>query len=55
VLAGARGQVPVDLDALCLLAERIGTLLLAERLHLVEANPVIAGATAATAVDLLIR
>lgn len=55
LLAGARGQVPVDLDALCLLAERIGTLLLAERLHLVEANPVIAGATAATAVDLLIR
>lgn len=55
VLVGARGQEPVDLDALCLLAEGIGTLLLAEGVTVVEANPVIADASGATAVDLLIQ
>ncbi|MFM7145429.1 MAG: acetate--CoA ligase family protein, partial [Actinomycetales bacterium] len=55
LLTGARGQASVDLEALCLLAQRIGDLLLAEQLTLVEANPVILGPSSAVAVDLLIH
>ncbi|MBU6244386.1 MAG: acetate--CoA ligase family protein [Actinomycetales bacterium] len=55
VLHGGRGQPPAGLDELCHLAERVGHLLIAGRLHLVEANPVIVGPGSAIAVDLLIR
>lgn len=55
VLTGSRGQEQIDLDGLCLLAERVGTMLLEEGLDLVEANPVILGSMSAVAVDLLVR
>jgi len=55
VLTGARGQQPVDLEGLCMLAERIAHMMVAEQLSLVEANPVIVGPSSAIAVDLLVR
>jgi succinyl-CoA synthetase beta subunit len=55
VLTGSRGQEQTDLDGLCLLAERVGTMLLEEGLDLVEANPVILRSMSAVAVDLLVR
>ena len=55
VFTGARGQQPVDLEGLCMLAERIAHMMVAEQLSLVEANPVIVGPSSAIAVDLLVR
>lgn len=51
LLAGARGGVAYDVDALCLAASRIGDLLLAEGLSLIEVNPLIVGHEDCVAVD----
>ncbi len=55
LLTGARGRPPVDLGALAGLAAGAGDLLLAERLVLLELNPVIAGPGGAVAVDAVVR
>jgi len=54
-LDGARGGAAVDLAALAALAAGAGELLLAERLTLLELNPVIAGPAGAVAVDAVAR
>jgi len=54
-LTGARGGSPVDLTALAELAAAAGDVLLAERLTLLELNPVIAGPAGAVAVDAVAR
>ena len=55
VLAGARGAAPVDIAALARLAAGAGDLLLAERLTLLELNPVIARPDGAVALDAVAR
>ena len=55
LLTGARGRPPVDLGALARLAAAAGDLLLAERLVLLELNPVIATPDGAVAVDAVAR
>jgi acetate---CoA ligase (ADP-forming) len=53
VLTGERGRLRVDLDAVAVLAARVGALLLESRLDLLELNPVIAHLGGCTAVDAL--
>lgn len=55
LLTGGRGGEPVDLAGLAGLAAATGQALLAERLSLVELNPVIATPDGAVAVDAVIR
>jgi acyl-CoA synthetase (NDP forming) len=55
LLTGGRGRVPVDLPAIAEIGCRIGELLLAERLALLEVNPLIAGPGGVIAVDALAR
>jgi acetyl-CoA synthetase len=55
LLTGARGSAPVDLSAVARLAQRVGDLLLAESLDLLELNPVLAGPSGAVAVDATAR
>jgi len=55
LFAGSRGATPIDLDALAALAVAAGRALLAERLTLVELNPVIVSASGAVAVDAVVR
>ena len=55
VLTGARGGAAVDLAALAALAAAAGELLLAERLELLELNPVIATPDGPVAVDAVAR
>jgi len=55
LFAGSRGAAPIDLDALAALAVAAGRALLAERLTLVELNPVIVSASGAVAVDAVVR
>jgi acetate---CoA ligase (ADP-forming) len=54
-LTGARGGQAVDLGSLAELAAAAGDVLLAERLTLLELNPVIAGPAGAVAVDAVAR
>jgi hypothetical protein len=55
LLVGWRGGESVDLAALAALATAAGRALLAEHLHLVELNPVIATPDGAVAVDAVLR
>jgi hypothetical protein len=55
MLGGGRGHPPVAVSALCELAAAAGQALLDEPLSLVELNPVIVTATAAVAVDAVVR
>jgi acetate---CoA ligase (ADP-forming) len=57
LLTGARGRPPVDLDALCALVARFGTLVAgaSDRLAEIEINPVMAGPDGALAVDCIAR
>ncbi len=51
VLTGGRGGVPVDVPAAARMAAAAGELLLANRLELLELNPVLVHERGATAVD----
>jgi acetate---CoA ligase (ADP-forming) len=53
LLGGGRGRQPVAIEAAAELGARLGDLLLAERLTLIELNPVVVSADAAVAVDAL--
>jgi acyl-CoA synthetase (NDP forming) len=55
LLLRARGTRPVDLGAVARLAERVGELLIADSLELIECNPVLAGPDHAVALDASIR
>ena len=57
LLTGARGRVPVDLDALCALISRFSAFAVgaAGLLQEIEINPVLAGPGGAVAVDCLAR
>jgi acetate---CoA ligase (ADP-forming) len=55
LLLGARGTRPVDVGAVARLAERIGELLIADSLELIECNPVLAGPERAVALDASVR
>jgi len=55
VLTGGRGEAPVDLRALALLAATAGELLLTHDLGLLELNPVVARADGAVALDAVAR
>jgi hypothetical protein len=55
MLAGGRGRPRVAVEALCELATAVGNALVAERLTLVELNPVIVSETSAVAVDAVVR
>jgi succinyl-CoA synthetase beta subunit len=53
-IAGGRGGEPLDLDAAAEVAVATGTILLDNRLSLVELNPVLLGREGAVAVDAVI-
>jgi acetyl-CoA synthetase len=55
LLTGGRGGEPADLAAVATAASRIGELLLAEDLELIEVNPLIARPDGCTAVDAVAR
>jgi len=55
MLAGGRGRRGVAVEALCELATAVGNALVAERLTLIELNPVIVSETSAVAVDAVVR
>ncbi|MGN6167976.1 MAG: acetate--CoA ligase family protein, partial [Solirubrobacteraceae bacterium] len=55
LLFGGRGQPPVDVQALSLLAQRTGEVLLEASLALVELNPVLVDGHGAVAVDAVMR
>ncbi len=57
LLTGGRGTAPVDLAAVARMAERVGEILLDDRveLELLELNPVLAGPAGAVAVDATAR
>jgi hypothetical protein len=55
LLIGERGSAPIDIGAICALAVATGDLLRAERLSLLELNPVIASASGVVAVDAVAR
>jgi acetate---CoA ligase (ADP-forming) len=55
LLTGGRGTGAVALDAAAELASRVGEILLAEDLSLVELNPVVVTSHTATALDAVIR
>jgi acetyl-CoA synthetase len=55
LLTGARGRESLAIGAVAELGERLGDLVLAEHLELIELNPVIVTADAAIAVDALAR
>ena len=55
VLSGARGGPAADVAALARLAAAAGELLLAERLTLLELNPVVARPDGAVALDAVAR
>lgn len=55
LLLAARGGRPIDLAAVAELTERIGELLIEQRLGLVECNPVLAGPDHAVALDASVR
>ncbi len=55
LLLGARGVEPVDLDAVAVAAARIGEVAIAERMALIEVNPLIATADGCLALDALAR
>ncbi len=54
MLTGARGRAPLDIAAVAGLASRVGGLLLAEGLQLIELNPVFVYERGALAVDAVI-
>jgi len=54
LLAGARGGAAYDVEGLCRAAGRIGDLLLAEGLTLVEVNPLIVNESGCVAVDAVV-
>ena len=54
LLVGARGGAEYDIDGLCLVASRIGDLLLFEGLSLVEVNPLIVRHADCLAVDAVV-
>ena len=54
LLVGARGTSAYDIDDLCLVASRIGDLLLSEGLSLIEVNPLIVGHEGCVAVDAVV-
>ncbi len=54
VLVGSRGGAAYDIDGLCVAASRVGELLVAEGLSLIEVNPLIVGRTGCVAVDAVI-
>lgn len=54
VLAGSRGGSAYDIEGLCLAASRVGELLVAEGLSLIEVNPLIVGRTGCVAVDAVV-
>jgi acetyl-CoA synthetase len=54
VIAGSRGNQTYDIEALCVTASRIGDVLLAEGLSLIEVNPVIVSESGCVAVDAVI-
>jgi len=51
VLAGARGGATYDMDGLCLVASRVGQVLLDEGFTLIEINPMIVGRNGAVVAD----
>ena len=55
LLLGARGTEPVDLGAVAEAAARIGEIAIAERLALLEVNPLIATADGCIALDAVAR
>jgi acyl-CoA synthetase (NDP forming) len=55
LLFGARGQRPIDVGAVCRLAQRLGELLYEAELELVELNPVLVSDTGAVAVDAIVH
>jgi acyl-CoA synthetase (NDP forming) len=55
LLTGGRGRPPTDVAAAARLIERVGQLLLNERLTVIELNPVIVSATGAQAVDAVVH
>jgi acetyl-CoA synthetase len=55
LLAGGRGREPLAIEAVAELGARLGDLVLAERLALIELNPVAATAAGAIALDALAR
>jgi succinyl-CoA synthetase beta subunit len=55
LMTGGRGSTAVALDAAAELASRVGEILLAEDLSLVELNPVVVTSDTATALDAVIR
>ena len=55
LLEGARGGEGVDVEGLCQAAAAIGHALVAERLHLIEVNPLIVNRAQPVAVDAVIR
>jgi len=55
LLLGARGTEPVDLSAVATAAARIGEIAIAERLALLEVNPLIATADGCIALDAVAR
>ena len=54
LLAGARGGAAYDVEGLCRAAGRIGDLLLAEGLTLVEVNPLVVNESGCVAVDAVV-
>ncbi len=54
-LFGGRGQQPLDVDAVSLLAQRAGEVLVEASLELVELNPVVVAERGAVAVDAVVR
>jgi acetate---CoA ligase (ADP-forming) len=55
LLTGGRGRAPLAIDAAAELGARLGDLVLAERLTLIELNPVAVTADGAVALDALAR
>ena len=55
LLTGQRGRARLDVTALATLAARVGDLLLAERLELIELNPVVVHPQGCVALDALAR
>ena len=55
LLSGGRGNLPLAVDSLCDLAQRVGEALIRENLSLVEINPVIVSERVAVAVDAVVQ
>jgi acetyl-CoA synthetase len=55
LLSGGRGRTPLAVDAAAELAARAGDVLLAERLELLELNPVLVSPHGALALDAVVR